>query len=182
MKARVSSNAFTRFILISGGLYFCLYLIYQFVVKKYTYYDQQFISYIIYSADFVLHAFGFETFKSIQAVDFQVVGVDGSNGVWIGSNCNAIKLFGLFTVFVVAYPGAVKHKLWYIPFGIVLIHVLNILRVAALAVIAKTAPAYLDFNHTYTFTLIVYGFIFLLWMIWVNRFSNSNTNDAQKQN
>ncbi|MEI6021418.1 MAG: exosortase family protein XrtF [Bacteroidota bacterium] len=181
MKANVSSNAFKRFILIAGSLYLCLYLIYQFIVKKYTYYDQQFIGQIIHSADFILNLFGFQTFKSIQAVDFQVVGVDGSNGVWIGSNCNAIKLFGLFAVFIVAYPGPVKHKLWYIPLGIVLIHVLNIFRVAALAIIAKTSPAYLDFNHTYTFTLIVYGFIFLLWMIWVNRFSNSTQKDAFKQ-
>jgi len=182
MKAKLSTNAFTRFILISGSLYFVLYLLYQFVVKKYTYYDQQFIGQIIHSADLVLHFFGYQTFKSIQAIDFQVVGVDGSNGVWIGSNCNAIKLFGLFSVFIVAYPGSIKNKLWFIPLGIILIHFLNILRVAALAIIAKSFPQYLDFNHTYTFTLIVYGFIFLLWMIWVNRFSTQQAKDEIKQN
>jgi hypothetical protein len=30
---------------------------------------------------------------------------------------------------------------------------------------------WLSFNHDYTFTLIVYSFVFLLWWIWVNKFS-----------
>jgi hypothetical protein len=41
----------------------------------------------------------------------------------------------------------------------------------SLALIQYKAPEYLDFNHHYTFTVIVYAFIFLLWMIWVNKFS-----------
>lgn len=180
MKAKLTSNAFTRFVLVSGVLYFLLYLIYQFVVKKYTFYDQRFIGFIIRSAEHFLNLFGYKTFKAIQAIDFQVVGVDGSNGVWIGSNCNAIKLFGLFSVFILAYPGPILHKIWFIPVGIILIHFLNVLRVAALAILAKSYPAYLDFNHTYTFTLIVYGFIFALWMIWVNRFSKINQQDENK--
>lgn len=180
MKARFISNAFSRFILLSGSLYFILYLIYQFIVKKYTFYDQKFIGLIIESADQLLHLLGYKTFKVLQDLDYQVIGIDGSNGVWIGSNCNAIKLFGLFTVFIIAYPGAFKNKIRFIPAGIILIHLLNILRVAALAIIANAYPQYLDFNHTYTFTLIVYGFIFGLWMLWVNRFSSITTQHEKK--
>jgi exosortase family protein XrtF len=180
MKARFINNAFSRFILLSGSLYFILYLIYQFIVKKYTFYDQKFIGLIIESADQLLHLLGYKTFKVLQDLDYQVIGIDGSNGVWIGSNCNAIKLFGLFTVFIIAYPGALKNKLWFIPGGILLIHLLNILRVASLAIIANSFPQYLDFNHTYTFTLIVYGFIFGLWMLWVNHFSTLTTIHEKK--
>jgi len=45
--------------------------------------------------------------------------------------------------------------------------------VVALALTANYFPEYLNFNHTYTFTFMVYAFIFLLWMIWVNRFSEN---------
>jgi exosortase family protein XrtF len=171
MKAGFKSNAFVRFIITAGLLYFILYLIYQFVVKRYTYYDQKFIGSIIQAADIVLRGIGYTTFKVLQDRDFQIIGIDGSNGVWVGSNCNAITLFTLFSIFIIAYPGYQKDKFWFIPAGIIAIHILNILRVVALAMIANYYPQYLNFNHTYTFTFIVYAFIFWLWMIWVNKFA-----------
>jgi exosortase family protein XrtF len=180
MKANLKSNAFVRFIITSGILYLTLYLLYQFIVKRYTYYDQKFIGFIIESADGVLHALGYKTFKVLQDRDYQVIGVDGSNGVWVGSNCNAITLFSLFSVFIIAYPGSWKHKAWFIPSGIIAIHILNILRVTALAIIADYSPKYLNFNHTYTFTFIVYAFIFLLWIIWVNRFAPKPPHPAHE--
>jgi exosortase family protein XrtF len=175
-------NAFARFLLLSCSLYLVLYLIYQFVVKRYSYYDQRFISSIINSADDVLHKLGYKTFKVLLDRDMQVIGIDGSNGVWVGSNCNAIMLFSLFSVFIIAYPGNQKNKLWFVPLGIVVIHVLNILRVAALAIIANINPFYLDFNHTYTFTFLIYAFIFLLWIIWVNRFADQKKSHVVEKN
>lgn len=172
MKALVKQSAFIRFILLSGFLYLTLYLIYQFVVRKYTYYDQKFIGTIIEGSSWFLKLLGYKTFTVLQDRDFQVVGIDGSNGVWVGSNCNAITLFCLFSVFIIAYPGHQKSKLWFVPLGIIAIHVLNILRVSSLAIIAKYGPQYLNFNHTYTFTFLVYTFIFLLWIIWVNKYAN----------
>lgn len=172
MKAFFKANAFLRFLTFAGLLYLGLYLVYQFVVRKYTYYDQGFIRLIIYSADFFLKLLGYKTFMVLQDIDLQVIGIDGSNGVWIGSNCNAITLFGLFAVFIFAYPGPAKHKAWFVPAGILAIHLLNVLRVVALAMIANSAPEYLDFNHTYTFTFLMYSFIFLLWMFWIKRFGS----------
>ncbi|MBX7204283.1 MAG: exosortase family protein XrtF [Bacteroidia bacterium] len=93
--------------------------------------------------------------------------------VGVGRGCNALELFVLFAGFIMAFPGAVKNKVWYIMAGIVLIHILNVCRVAALAVIQFKAPQYLDFNHRYTFTFLVYGVIFILWIIWVKRYSNT---------
>lgn len=176
MKAILKQNAFVRFVCLAGAMYLVLYLIYQFVVKKYTYYDQQFISSIIISSEKILNIFGYSTFIRLQEIDMQLIGIDGSNGVWVGSNCNAITLFSLFAVFIIAYPGHQKSKLWFVPLGILAIHILNILRVVALSMIAYyLPPEYLDFNHTYTFTFIVYAFIFMLWMIWINKFSGKKT-------
>lgn len=172
MKAFLKQNAFVRFILTSALLYLFLYLIYQFIVKRYTFYDQKFIGTIIKSADALLRTLGYKTFTVLQDRDYQIVGIDGSNGVWVGSNCNAISLFTLFSVFIITYPGHQKSKLWYVPLGILAIHILNVLRVAALALIAYYWPQSLNFNHTYTFTFLVYTFIFALWLIWVQKFSN----------
>lgn len=164
-----------RFLVIAGLSYLILYLVYQFLVRKYTYYDQKFIGLIIENSDYVLKSMGYNTFKVLQDRDMQVLGIDGASGVWIGSNCNAITLFFLFAVFVSAYPGKQRHKIWFVPAGILAIHFINVLRVVALAIINLKAPAYLDFNHTYTFTFLVYAFIFLLWMLWVNYFANGKS-------
>ena len=178
MKVALNRGQYTRFLIVAGLLYLLFYLIYQFVVRKYTFYDQKFIGLIIENSDFVLRQMGFKTFKVLQDRDMQVLGVDGGSGVWIGSNCNAITLFALFAVFVMAYPGSLKNKLWFVPAGIIAIHCINILRVVALAIINIKAPQYLDFNHTYTFTFLVYGFIFFLWMLWANRFSNAGKKSS----
>ena len=178
-RAFIKQNAFLKFVLTSSSLYLILYLIYQFVVKRHTYYDQKFIGTIIQGSDFFLRSIGYKTFTVLQDRDFQIVGIDGSNGVWVGSNCNAISLFTLFSVFILAYPGHQKSKIWFIPLGIIAIHVLNLIRVIALVLIANYYPMYLDFNHTYTFTFLVYSFIFFLWVICVNKFS---TKSVAKKN
>lgn len=176
MRALIKENAFVKFILTSGFLYLTLYLFYQFILKKYTFYDQKFIGSIINSVNFLIEEIGYKTFTVLQDRDYQVIGIDGSTGVWVGSNCNAITLFSLFSVFIIAYPGKIKTKLWYIPFGIVLIHLLNIFRVVCLVFIAYYYPQFLNFNHTYTFTFLIYSVIFLLWMIWVNKYSSKKTD------
>ena len=50
--------------------------------------------------------------------------------------------------------------------GVATVHFANYLRVMALMWIQVYWPESLDFNHHYTFTVLVYGVIFLLWYIW----------------
>lgn len=177
MYSSLKQNHFFRFLLFASLLYLGFYLVYQFGFKRYTYLDERFIRVIIYSAEKVLNLMGYVTFKDLRDADFQVLGIDGSNGVWVGGGCNAITLFGLFSVFIIAYPGQRKSKWWYILLGIITIHILNILRVAALAMISYYKPEYLAFNHTYTFTFIIYCYIFWLWITWANKFANRKTDE-----
>jgi exosortase family protein XrtF len=107
----------------------------------------------------------------------RAIGIDGSHGLWIGDNCNGLSLFALFTGFIISFPGPWKTKLIFIPAGILIIHLLNVFRIAALCIIMLHAPEYMDFNHTYTFTLIVYSCVFALWIFWVNKFSMIKIKD-----
>lgn len=175
----LKQNQFLKFLVFSSLSYLSLYLAYQFLIKKYTFWDQAFIRTIINSADFILHGLGYNTFKKLSDTDYQVIGVDGSNGVWVGASCNALTLFFLFAVFIVTYPGYQKSKWWFVSLGLISIHILNIFRVVALALIAFYKPEYLDFNHTYTFTFIIYCYIFLLWIIWVNKYSVKEKHDEK---
>jgi hypothetical protein len=37
------------------------------------------------------------------------------------------------------------------------------------------------FNHHVTFTYLVYGFIFLLWVVWVNKFGKIGLSKDEKK-
>jgi exosortase family protein XrtF len=120
----------------------------------------------------LLALLGYEVIpQGLYGEGIRTAGIDGSHGVWVGDSCNGLTLFALFAGFVFAFPGPVIKKLWFIPAGLVAIHLLNVLRVTALALIQYYAPQYLEFNHTYTFTIIVYGFVFALWYLWATKLS-----------
>lgn len=178
MFTKLKTNTFHYFILKASVLYAICYVLYEFVLKYFTNFDQIFIRQIINTCVFILECLGFKSFASKEVNDFQVFGIDGSNGVWIGGACNGITLMFLFAIFVIAYPGNVKAKLWYLPTGILIVYLINIIRIISLALIAFYSPQYLDFNHTYTFTFIAYSVVFGLWMLWVTKFSTTK-NSAQ---
>ena len=105
------------------------------------------------------------------------IAISNQKLVYVGAACNAMVLMAIFTGFIIAYPGPIERKLVYIPFGIILINMVNILRVTLLAMNALIYSQTLSFNHKYTFTLIVYAFIFGLWMLWVKKISIQRYKD-----
>jgi exosortase family protein XrtF len=173
MLNQLKKNKFQFFIVKAALLYGTCYFLYEFILKRVTRGDQLFVRQIINLCRWIFDKLGYKTFASRDVNDMQVFGIDGSNGVWIGGPCNGITLMFLFAIFVIAYPGSNKNKLWYIPLGILIVHAINIIRIVALALIANYNYEYLDFNHTYTFTFIAYSVVFGLWMLWVNKFSNT---------
>jgi exosortase family protein XrtF len=101
--------------------------------------------------------------------------INGTSGIFIGDSCNGISLFALFSIFIIAFPGKLLAKLFFIPIGVLIIHLLNVMRIVALAIIQTYSYHWTEFNHTYTFTIIMYFCIFSLWMMWINKFSGINT-------
>jgi exosortase family protein XrtF len=129
----------------------------------------------------LLQALGFEA--SVSSQHAALVLMKGQPSVVIGPPCNGLVLYALFAGFVAAFPGPWRRKLWFIPAGIVLIWSLNVVRVAALAINHQYSQQSVDFNHHYTFTFVVYAFIFGLWMLWAKRLAlspptSSLPNDA----
>jgi len=169
---KILQNKLYRFIFFSALLYLGWLFIYEYWLHPLGFLDRAMIDNIIWATSNLLELLSFNLIGDFPFDEgIRTVGIDGTHGVWVGDPCNGISLFALFTGFVLAYPGPVKHKLWYIPLGLILIHVINVIRVTALVMIVYYAPEYLEFNHTYTFTLFVYGFVFLMWWYWASRLS-----------
>lgn len=86
--------------------------------------------------------------------------------------CNALSVMILFVSFVVAFTGKLKNTLVFVFFGLIIIHIFNVFRIAMLVIAMYYHPEYQHFLHNIVFPLIIYGTVFLLWIIWVNKFSN----------
>ncbi len=130
-------------------------------------------------SNFLLSSIGFEPLLEIHG-DMVVTKLKNhpySHGVWIGEPCNGLKLFGVFAVFILAFPGKLTHKIWYIPLGVILLHFINVIRIASLTIISAYNPFLLNFNHNITFQIIVYSIIFLLWYVWTKKFSGLKLNN-----
>ena len=120
----------------------------------------------------ILNSLGFENDIKVMEPDCEArIYLKNHGNVCISTGCSGLELFILFVGFLFLMKGRIRDKAWFIPLGIVCILILNIIRIVALSIIYYYRPEYLEFNHKYTFVLIVYGAIFGLWLLWINRFS-----------
>lgn len=86
--------------------------------------------------------------------------------------CNSISVIILFLSFIMAFSGKPKTTFLYMLFGSVLIYIVNLSRIVILSIGLYHYPWRRDILHTVIFPGIIYGMVFLLWIFWVNRFSN----------
>jgi exosortase family protein XrtF len=156
-----------RFLIKALLLYAAWFLVYELWLHPRQTLDLWVIDITIAMSKWILELLGYTVFTGSE----RLIGIDGVPGLWVGDNCNGLVLFALFTGFVIAYPGPVMRKLVYIPVGILILQILNVIRIVVLAIIQTYSLEMTQFNHTYTFTIIIYGTIFGLWMYWVNRLS-----------
>ena len=97
--------------------------------------------------------------------------IDSEPMVLVADNCNGLELFVLYAGFLICFPGRLKYKLIFIPVGIILIYTINVIREIILALNYKFFRETFEFNHKYTYVLIVYIFVFILWRVWIKRYS-----------
>lgn len=109
----------------------------------------------------------------LQALDVDVVLVDqtiyaNNNEAYVSvvPECTTLKQWMHWIVIMVFFPGPWRHKLWYIPLGIGVIHLTNIFRITGLTLIQFPFPNGFHFFHDYFFKTLFYAVIFLMWVFW----------------
>jgi exosortase family protein XrtF len=170
-----------RFLIKAFGLYVIWFVFYDFFVAQDGNINVWLNHRVATDASLLLNLLGFES-NTNPGEHQTVLNILNEGMVGVGNPCNGLELFALFAGFIICFPGKVKTKLWFIPVGILFIHFINVLRTLALALIQFKAPQYLEFNHHYTFTIIVYTLIFMLWMRWVNHYSGIQLNQKEDKN
>ncbi len=112
----------------------------------------------------------------IIAYPERLIAIKGSGGVDIGEPCIGLGVFYMFISLTVAWKGLKRKQLWFIPVGLLILHLLNIARVSTLCLLSHYNRALLDFNHDFTFKIIIYSAIFGLWMYWIKLIDRSANN------
>jgi exosortase/archaeosortase family protein len=98
-------------------------------------------------------------------------------GIIISEGCTGLKQFiQVFLLFLI-YPGPWKHKLWFIPAGMILMHLTNILRISLLAEAMKWNLPHIHFIHNYPLRFLFYIGIFALWWLWAEKISKKKPDE-----
>ena len=106
--------------------------------------------------------------------------------VIIAPECASLKQWMHWIFLMVLFPGPWKHKLWYIPAGLVIIEWTNVIRICGVLLMQIWWPNIhiriggADINtfqlaHDYIFKVFFYFVIFLMWVLWVEKFQNKTT-------
>ncbi|MBB6459685.1 archaeosortase/exosortase family protein [Flammeovirga kamogawensis] len=131
---------------------------------------------IVYMSSFFINLFGGEAYHTSSTLY-----INGIKSVFVGSPCNGLVIMVIFSSFVAITPGRLSTKIVYILVGLVIIYLSNTLRVILLGYNYIQDMETFNFNHKYTYVIIVYSIVFALWMLWIEKFSLMkdifNTND-----
>lgn len=89
--------------------------------------------------------------------------------MYVNEGCSGLKQMIQYALLIMFISGPWLRKLWYIPLGILIIHLTNVIRVVGLGVVMNHWPQYWNFSHDYIFRPLFYVVIFTLWVLWVEK-------------
>ncbi|QDP85503.1 exosortase family protein XrtF [Chryseobacterium sp. SNU WT5] len=154
-------------------LYVVMVLLYQFYLNEYKNAGlDPFSGWVMGQSNFLQNFFGY----SSQMVE----GNPQDETTWFYLNetyvsrmvegCNAISVMILFVAFIFAFYEGVKTFVFSI-LGLVVLHIINVLRIVGLNVVILEHPTYSKMAHDYFFPAIIYGTVVFLWLVWIKFFA-----------
>jgi hypothetical protein len=97
------------------------------------------ISFILKTSKYFIELLGYECWLNNRLIYGTRV------SLYMDDSCMGINLMFLFASFIALMPGSFKHKLWYIPMGLIIIVLLNSLRVILIFVNISKAGSYIRY-------------------------------------
>ncbi|MFZ4581612.1 MAG: exosortase/archaeosortase family protein [Paludibacter sp.] len=110
----------------------------------------------------LLQLFGSE----VQLLDSNVLRHTNGVAVRIVWSCTGLKQAYIFVCLIGFYSGNVKQKVWFIPLGLLLVYVINIMRISAITALVESFPAQFELLHEYFFKYLFYAILFGMWVLW----------------
>lgn len=117
------------------------------------------------AAWFVKHVIGYDINTYATTLYF----LPDKGYIEVNGSCSGLKQFYQWLFLMILFPGPWKKKLWYIPLGMLVIHMENIFRIIVLSVILIHWPDQWHFLHDWVLRPFFYVVIFLMWVLWVEK-------------
>ena len=115
----------------------------------------------------------------------RLIATPNSEGGWarviVAPECASLKQWMHWIFLMVLFPGPWKHKLWYIPAGLVIIEWTNVVRICGILMMQIPWPNSFHIAHDYIFKVFFYLVIFLMWVLWVEKFYNPSIKAKQHE-
>jgi len=94
-----------------------------------------------------------------------------NNGyVAVNSSCSGLKQFYQWFFLMTLFPGPWKHKLWFIPMGIIVTHLVNVFRIVSMVFVTVYISEYWSFIHDWVLRPFFYVVMFMLWVWWNEKY------------
>ena len=162
--------------LVFLGKFLALYLIgnilYGLYVESYGDRPDAITSTVTSQTSAVLDVLGYQSSYQDVATQPKVALMDaGTIVLYVFEGCNGINVMIVFVAFLFAFGGRLKRFLIFLPIGLLVIHLFNLVRVAFLFYLAQTNSTQFYYYHKYLFTATLYAVVFILWYFWVAQFN-----------
>ena len=124
----------------------------------------------------------FETFLSVSSVSLagtilkvfgaevessgRIISCLGSKAVQVNNGCNGLQLIGLYSGFIIAYPGNWIPRLLLLISGISLLLFANVIRISFFAIFNSSFPEHWDIAHDASSYIFFYPIVLSLWYVW----------------
>jgi exosortase family protein XrtF len=167
----VKYKSVVRFLFLFLGSYIALSFLYGFYLqlsKDGNYAPDIVTNLVARQSSLVIEAFGYKAqIAPHPSQPSMKLFVEEKFLARIVEGCNAISIIILFVAFIIAFAQRFKKTVLFMFSGIVLIYAVNIVRIAILAIALYKYPEYQHILHGVVFPGIIYGLVFLLWLLWV---------------
>lgn len=100
--------------------------------------------------------------------------------LYVYEGCNGVNVMIVFIAFLFAFGGPVRLLSFFVPAGLLIIHLFNLLRIGLLFFLALNDSRQFYYYHKYFFTATLYLVVFLLWALWVIRFNEKRKIDPAR--
>lgn len=171
-----------RFIGIFLGTYLVLALLYNYYLEYFSsdlYYPDPATHLVALQSQAVISAIGYDAVVLPSSVNPAMnLFVNGYFAARIIEGCNAISIIVLFIAFMLAFFGKFKTTLAYILAGAAIIYAVNIVRIVILSIGLYEVPEYGHFLHRIIFPLIIYGTVFILWVVWIRIYTRQKQAES----
>lgn len=90
--------------------------------------------------------------------------------VSVNSSCSGLKQFYQWFFLMTLFPGPWKQKIWFIPMGLIIIHIVNVFRIITMVFVTMYLADHWDFIHDWIMRPFFYVVMFMLWVWWNEKY------------